>query len=166
MSRLTLALEQITTVRKYTLNLIDSIDPADWFRQPAEGTTHVAWQVGHLAIAEYWLALERIRGKKATDAEIIPDDFAQRYGRLSTPDSDPAKNSTPAELRAVLDGVHALVLKEAPTYVEADLDQPVSKPHRIFTTKMQALFWCAQHEMLHAGQIGLLRRLFGKTPQW
>ena len=164
MSRLAVAVEQLVTVRKYSLNLIDDIDPADWLRQPREGVSHVAWQVGHLATAEYWLTLNRIRGRKAEDAELLSDEFVQRYGRLTTPDPDPAKNASPTELRATLERVHAQTLQELSQLSEAVLDEPVSNAHRMFTTKGQALLWCAQHEMLHAGQIGLLRRQLGYPP--
>ena len=34
------------------------------------------------------------------------------------------------------------------------------------STKLLALLWCAHHEMLHAGQIGLLRRHLGYPPIW
>jgi uncharacterized damage-inducible protein DinB len=33
-------------------------------------------------------------------------------------------------------------------------------------TKRASLLWCAQHELVHAGQIGLLRRLLGYPPLW
>jgi hypothetical protein len=62
MSRLQLAIEQIAFARNYTIRLLDQTEAADWFRQPPGGITHIAWQVGHLAIAQYRLALERIRG--------------------------------------------------------------------------------------------------------
>src|SRR6185369_320780 len=75
MSRLQLAFEQITFVRSYTTRLLDSIKLDDWFRQPAGGVTHVAWQVGHLAMAEYRLALERLRGVRPEDADLIPQAF-------------------------------------------------------------------------------------------
>ena len=39
--------------------------------------------------------------------------------------------------------------------------QAVPYPHQFATTKLRALLWCAQHEMLHAGQIGMLRRYLG-----
>jgi hypothetical protein len=39
-------------------------------------------------------------------------------------------------------------------------------PHPFAKTKLLALLWCANHEMLHAGQIGLLRRLLGCPPMW
>jgi hypothetical protein len=44
------------------------------------------------------------------------------------------------------------------------LDETVDNPHPMFSTKLGALMFCPFHEMLHAGQIGLLRRLFGNAP--
>jgi hypothetical protein len=37
-------------------------------------------------------------------------------------------------------------------------------PYAAFATKFGGLLFCSHHEMLHAGQIGLLRRLIGKAP--
>jgi hypothetical protein len=37
-------------------------------------------------------------------------------------------------------------------------------PFAGFPTKFGSLLFCSHHEMLHAGQIGLLRRLTGKLP--
>jgi hypothetical protein len=31
----------------------------------------------------------------------------------------------------------------------------------MFSTKLEAITWCAKQEMIHVGQIGLLCRLFG-----
>jgi hypothetical protein len=166
MSRLKLALDQITLTRSYTLRLLDQVPPADWFRQPKGGVTHIAWQVGHLAIAEYWLTLQLVRGRAPEDAALIPDGFAARFGRESIPDPDPSRYPSPDELRAILDRVHQQTLREGPTLPEADLDQPARKAHPYFSTKLGALLWCAQHEMVHAGQIGLVRRLLGHAPLW
>jgi hypothetical protein len=166
MTRLALALDRIVLARKYTLRLLDHVPLADWFRQPAEGITHIAWQVGHLAIAEYWLTLNRIRGQRPEDANLIPDGFAARFGRESVPGPDPAKYPAPDELRAILDRVHRQTLVELPGLTVAELDQPTEKPHPYFATKLGALLWCAEHEMVHAGQIGLLRRLLGQAPLW
>jgi uncharacterized damage-inducible protein DinB len=41
---------------------------------------------------------------------------------------------------------------------------PVPHPSPFAKTKLTALFWCSHHEMLHAGQIGLLRRQLGHPP--
>ena len=84
--------------RVYTEDMLSNVDQADWFRQPSEGVTHIAWQVGHLAVAQFSLALKRVRGEKTGNG------------------------------------------KEA------------------------AIRWSIQHEFIHAGQIGLLRRLLGANP--
>ena len=166
MARLTLAFNQLRQTREYTQRLLASVPAADWTRQPNEGITHVAWQVGHLAMAEYRLCLDRVRGRRAGDAELISDDFLARFGRESVPDADPKKNPSIEELRATFDRVHEQTLRELNELSEADLDQPTLKPHPIFNTKLGAIVWCSHHEMLHAGQIGLLRRLLGHPPIW
>jgi hypothetical protein len=66
----------------------------------------------------------------------------------------------------VFDRVHEQVLRDLPGLADQDLDAPPPKPHRLCGTKRVVLFWCSQHEMLHAGQIGLLRLLLGHPPLW
>jgi hypothetical protein len=166
MSRLQLALEQIVFARNYTLRLLDQTPATDWFRQPAAGVSHIAWQVGHLAMAEYRLALERIRGPRPTDAALISEEFLCLFRRESVPDPDPNKYPGQTEIRAVLDRVHEQALRELKGLDESELDQPLLKPHSLAKTKLWALLWCAQHEAVHAGQIGLLRRQLGHAPLW
>jgi hypothetical protein len=166
MSVLRLALDQIGFARRYTLRLLDSLDVAEWFRQPPGGVTHVAWQVGHLAMAQYRLALERLRGPRPEDDALISPEFLRVFGRDSIPDPDPGRYPSPAAIRAVLDRVHEQVLREVPGHPEADLASPPVKPHVLAATKQECLYWCAHHEMLHAGQIGLLRRQLGHPPLW
>jgi uncharacterized damage-inducible protein DinB len=158
--------EQIAFAHNYTARLIDHVPAEDWFRRPTEGVTHVAWEVGHIAFAQYRLALERIRGRRPGDAELISDEFVAQFGAKSVPDPDPARNPSVAEIRGVFQRVHQQVLDELLELPEAALDEPVSKPHPLFTNKRGSLLWCAAHEMMHAGQIGLLRRLLGHAPLW
>ncbi len=161
MSRLQLAIDQIVFARNYTLGLLEQVKNADWFRQPAGGVTHIGWQVGHLAYAEYRLTLWRMRGPLPQDADLFSPDFGSRFGANSVPEFDASKNPTPEQIRAILDRVHAEVLQELPRLSEAELDEAVPHPHAFAKTKLKSLQWCAHHEMLHAGQIGLLRRSLG-----
>jgi hypothetical protein len=166
MSRLQLAIEQIVFARNYTVRLLDQTPVAEWLRQPPGSVTHVAWQVGHLAFAQYRMALERIRAPQPQDADLIAEEFLRLFGRDSIPDPDPARYPTPAEIRAVFDRVHEQALRELGGLDESELDQPVRKPHPLVKTKLWALLWCAQHEAVHTGQIGLLRRQLGYAPLW
>jgi uncharacterized damage-inducible protein DinB len=166
MSLVAIFREQIVFARNYTTKLIDHVPASDWLRQPAEGVSHVAWQVGHLAMAQYRMVLERVRGRQPGDEELIADAFLAHFGRLSVPDPDPSRNPSAAEIRAVFERVHQRVLEELRDLPDAALDEPVLKPHSLCKTKRDSLLWCANHEMMHAGQIGLMRRLLGHAPLW
>jgi len=84
MPRLDLIIEQISMARLHTESLLDGITSEDWFRQPSEGVTHVAWQVGHLASADYHLLMERrsaTRGREVDSGTIplpVPTRFVTR----------------------------------------------------------------------------------------
>jgi uncharacterized damage-inducible protein DinB len=164
MSRLQLAIDQIVFTRNYTLDHLDQTAFEDWFRKPAGGISHIAWQVGHLAIAEYRLSLWRLLGTHPKETDLITEEFVKLFGYGSVPEFDAAKYPAAKEIRAVLDRVHDKVLQELNAMEESEMDQPVLHPHDFAKTKLQALHWCAHHEMLHAGQIGLLRRELGYKP--
>lgn len=165
-SRVQTALTNIAFARRYTLRFLNELPAADWFRMPPGGVTHVAWQVGHLAFAEYRLALERIRGPKRDDVNLLSASFLKCFGRDSVPDPDPATCPTPEEIRAVFDRIHERVLEELPTTPDDALDEAPVKPHMLCKTKLECLHWCSHHEAVHAGQIGLIRRLLGYPPIW
>ena len=162
--RFQFALDQIQEVRGYTLTLIDDLAAEDWFRMPVEGVTHIAWQVGHLAMAQFRLCLERLRDLQPGDRELISKDFLRLFSKGTVPAADPSGYPPAAEIRATFDRVYAAVLREVPAYAGDDLEAPLANPLPMFKTKMEALLFSSKHEMLHAGQIGLLRRLLGKPP--
>jgi hypothetical protein len=164
MSRLQLAIEQVVLARQYTIGLLDHMPGVEWFQMPPGGVSHVGWQVGHLAVAEYRLTLDRIRGPQPQDAGLIPDEYLCLFGPESVPNADPATYPSAAQIRSTFDRVHEHVLRELRLLREEEADHAVLKPHPFAKTKLQALFWCARHEMLHAGQIGLLRRQLGYPP--
>ena len=163
-SRLVVARKQIEFARNYTLSLLEDIPDPEWFVQAQSPLPHVAWQVGHLAMAEYGLALFRQRGRRASDSELMSSRFRKMFSRGSTPEPDPAKNPPVAEIREVFHQVHRRVLEELEQYPADQLDDPVSEPYAAFATKLGALLFCSHHEMLHAGQIGYQRRLLNKPP--
>jgi hypothetical protein len=161
---LTLAIQQIEFARSYMLSIVAEIDEREWFTMPAGCPTHVAWQVGHLAMAEYGLCLFRMRGRQPVDLELMTSSFRKQFSRGSVPEADAGKYPPAAEIRATLDRVHAQVLKESQSFTAEQLKEPVEMPYAVEATKFGGLLFCSHHEMLHAGQLGLLRRLLGKQP--
>ena len=164
MSRLELAIKQIEFARGYTNDMLRHIHVNDWFHMPHEGVTHIAWQIGHLAMAEYRLLLERVRGVRPEAEETFPAVYMETFGKGSVPSKKASDYPSSADIVGVFDGVHRQAMRELPSLTEEILDQPPESPHPLLKTKYDSLIWMAQHEMLHAGQIGLLRRLFGEKP--
>ena len=162
MSRLQIAIDQIISSRQYTNKILETIDTDDWFRMPEPAVTHIAWQVGHIAVAQYGLALVRMRGEHDNDEDFIPNEFRDHFTRASVPDADPDANPSISEIRSAFDRVHQQAMAELPNVNDEDLDLPPLLPHQLFETRLGALHWTARHEMLHVGQVGLLRRLYGK----
>jgi hypothetical protein len=161
---LDMAIGQIEFARNYMLGLVADIDYADWFRMPVEGVSHVGWQVAHLAMAQYGLCLYRVRGRREEDMQLMSSEFRKQFSKGSNPNPDPQNNPSPTEILSVLHRVHEQALRELAGYTDEQLHEPVDEPYAVLATKLGAVLFCSCHEMLHAGQIGLLRRMLGKKP--
>lgn len=162
--RLELAISQIEFARKYVLQLIEDIPDSDWFLEVSSCPTHLAWQVGHLAMAQYALTMLRIRGKEREDEKILSKKFFRSFQKGTTPTFDRAEYPDVTEIRATLQRVHEISLCELESQTDESLDVPLPEPHAVFSTKLGSIFFCSAHEMLHAGQIGLWRRMSGREP--
>ena len=168
-NRLEIALRNVEFARRYTKSLLIDLAEEDWYWVPNGGSddfaTHIAWQVGHLAMAEYGLLLFRQRGRdRDIDKGLMSSSFRKLFMRGTAPTPNRDDYPPTAEILETLDKVHAQCLKEASEFDDASLDEPLDAPHAAYSSRYGALLFAADHEMIHAGQIGLLRRLMGKSP--
>tara|TARA_B100000029_G_scaffold477096_1_gene521822 strand:- start:18 stop:575 length:558 start_codon:yes stop_codon:yes gene_type:complete len=162
-------LYNLQRTRVLSLQMIERVPYEQWFEMPL-GITHVAWHVGHMAIAEYFLGLALVRGAQDEDQAIIPGNYRELFGYGSQVSGDQAIYPSPPELLSVLAAVHDQVIKETQALPDAVLDEPVvfDDPefdhHPVFDLKGGALEWSTYHEHVHIGSIGLLRRQLGAAP--
>lgn len=166
MNRVDFLAEQFKAVRHYTSMTLKGISSDDWFRVSEGCHTHIAWQIGHIAVGNYGLALAIPRGERPQDEELIPSSFRVHFARGSTPDPRPGSNPSIEEITSVFDRVHAQVLVELPAFTQDLLDEPTGLEHPMFNTRFGSLMWSIQHEYTHAGQISLLYRLHGGAPRF
>lgn len=159
-----LILEDLQQSRAYATYMLSHVDESLWFRQPVEGVNHIAWQVGHMTIAEYGLCLKRVRGACSGDDELLDvEEFGRLFGKGSVPLPSEHDYPTSVEILTAFKNVHEQVLREVAVLDESVLLESAGPAHPMFTTKGGSLRFSAKHEMLHVGQIGLLRRLLGCT---
>ena len=162
--RLETAKAQISSAREYLMSNLDGLSDDDWFWMPETKESHIAWQVGHLCMAQYGLTLFRQRGRAEVDTKLMSGKFRKKFMKGTTPDPDRETHPQPAEILEVLNRVNDQMLVEIDSFDGPGLDEPMEMPYSGYPTRYGSLLFAAQHEMLHAGQIGLLRRLMGKPP--
>ncbi len=160
--RIQKAIERIEFSRAYTKQFLSDLTDEEWFWTPPGFVTHIAWQVAHVAASQYSLCLLRVRGHWESDDAIIPPEFFENFRIGSTPQAGAENNPPLKEIHRIFDGVQAQVLKEIADKSDEQLNVPVDKPHPAFDTLLGAVEYSPQHELVHAGQIALLRRLMGK----
>jgi len=155
------ALLQIDFARRYTRELLDATPQELWFTRIETVPTFVAWQVGHLAVSQYGLLMFRIHGRRDTDLDLIPGKFRKAFGRGSDPAGQAATQFGAADLTQRLDEVHARAIRGLEGIDPSVLLEPVEMPYAAYPVKLGAILFCPMHEQIHAGQIGLIRRLLG-----
>ncbi len=160
--QLSCIVDDLKQARAYATDMLSHADESLWFHQPADGINHIAWQVGHMTIAQYGLCLKRIRGVRSGDETLLPvEEYSRLFGKGSAPFPSEHEYPTPVELRTAFERVHEQVLVELNELTEDTLQESTAPAHPMFHTKGGSLYFSAKHEMLHVGQIGLLRRLLG-----
>ena len=158
------AVGQMRFARDYTLTLVSDIPFGNWYAQPAGVPTHLAWQVGHLAVAEYGLMLFRQRGRGEGDLELMPGWLRKKFSRGTSAVSAEETGVSPEDLLGVLNRIHQQAMDEAASLPASSLGEPTEMPYAVHPLRLGALMFCPLHESIHAGQIGMLRRLLGKAP--
>ncbi|MBB3207583.1 hypothetical protein FHS27_003408 [Rhodopirellula rubra] len=155
------AIGQIQFARQYTLELLAATPQDRWFEIPNGSVTHIAWQVGHLAVSQYGLMMFRIRGRRPEDLDLIPGRFRKTYGRGGKPPLSSDGQPTPEELLAKLELVHRTAMDEIASLDPNSLLDEVDMPYAVYPCKLGAILFCPMHESIHAGQIGVTRRHLG-----
>lgn len=163
MTRLELLIDRLQTARKWTKSLLADIEEDRWFEMPATGVGHVAWQVGHLAASQ--IVLIHVRCFDMAYTDVAPDVIRTSFGRGSTPVASPAAYPPLAEIRSLFDRIHEDAIGRIGGMTDHELDERAGQePHPLFSDKAGAIGTAALHETFHAGQLAMIRRIFGKAP--
>jgi DinB superfamily len=158
------ALGQLVFTRTYMKQMLDTVPAEQWATVPAGAPSHLAWQVGHLAVAQYGLMLFRQRGRAEGDLELMPSWLRKRFGKGTSPLTDTGEIPHRDQLLEILDRIDAQARKEVAEMPLAQFGEATDMPYAVFPTKLGALLFCPIHESIHIGQIGLIRRLMGFDP--
>ena len=103
---------------------------------------------------------------RADDERSIPTRSSKLFGRDSRPEPD-RRRHPPTEIRATFDRVHARVMDRAAGLPRRG-PRPAAARCRTRSSRRgsRACGTAPLHEMIHCGQIALIRRMLGQKPIW
>ncbi|MGI9544502.1 MAG: DinB family protein [Cyclobacteriaceae bacterium] len=170
MSRIEFIEQQTQETRLMTKKLINDVPDDLWYQTPEIVHSNIAWQVGHLIIAQMYHSVSVVTGSSKQISDVIPLKlYIPKYGMGSDPADHKDIKPSAEELREQLDFVNEVAKNELRKLDERELDkalEPTRGTHPIAKTKYEALTWSFKHEMWHCGQISTLKRILGKATSW
>ena len=135
------------------------ITPDEMLTRPVPSANHIAWQLGHLILAERHLVETAVPGSMPD----LPAGFAERYGRGKVPSDEPADYLPKEEYLQLAKDVRAATLRALDRVSEADFDKPISGRVPPFVKTVGDCFaTIGPHWSTHAGQWVVVRRKLGR----
>ena len=148
-----------STSRMVLKSYVGDLSDAELMRRPHEGCNHLAWQLGHMIASECMFVEQLSPGA----AFILPDGFADQYGRETQGDNDASHFLSKDEYLALFNKIQEATFAALDTVTEAQLDEEGPAMFQpMFATKGAVWIIVATHNMMHAGQLVPVRRACGK----
>jgi hypothetical protein len=139
---------------------ISDLSDADLLVRPTPNANHIAWQLGHLIVAEANVFLPKIPGAIIPP---LPEGFAQQHNKEMASATSHSGFCKKAEYLALRKGLRAATLEALIKFPEADLGNDPQMGWGDKAPTFASLFAIvANHDMMHAGQFTVLRRHLGK----
>jgi hypothetical protein len=139
---------------------LSDLSDADLLLRPVPEANHIAWQLGHLVVAERTLLDGQ--GLPANYPEL-PAGFKERHSKDNSKREPPTGFATKAEYIELFKTSRAVTLDTVAHLTDADLDRPTSGNFAKFAPTLGALFLLvSNHTLMHAGQFTVVRRKLGK----
>jgi len=134
---------------------VSDLSDADLLVRPTPGSNHIAWQLGHLIIAEVNFFLPKVPGAKPA---ALPPGFVEQHSK-DTANSDTGFK-TKDEYLKLFNTVRSATLATVDGLSDADLDK--ESGWQMAPTVGKVLLFVGSHDMMHAGQFTVVRRKLGK----
>lgn len=138
--------------------LTADLSDADLFVRPVPEANHLAWQLGHVIVAE-WQFLKAL----GRTAPKLPDGFIENHNTPGAKKDGPDGFLTLNGYRDLMRSMREWFLRAVDEMTEQDLSKPTEGPiAAIAPTVGQLLILAGNHNSFHTGQLSVIRRKLGK----
>ncbi len=151
-------IDLLGTSRRVISTYLSDLSNKDLMVRPIEGAHHAAWQIGHLIISER----EMMEGVQAGSGLALPKSFEEMHGE-DNGDLKMESCCSKVEYEELMSEQRSLTLALLADLSEHDLEQPAPDFMRSYASSVLSVFVAiGSHEMMHAGQIAVIRRKLNK----
>jgi hypothetical protein len=147
------------TSRFITERYLSDLSDEDLLAPPVPGSQPAAWQLGHLLCSE----CDTLSALGVTGLPALPEGFRDRHSKQGAARPGSEGFLPKAGYLELMRSVRALSIAAVGTLSEQQLDAPGPEAMRAYApTVGDALLMIGSHEVMHSGQLAVLRRKLGK----
>ena len=130
-------------------------------RRPVENANHIAWQLGHLIVAE-----NNLNNMVCPDSmPALPEGFVEKHTKDTATIDDKSAFCTKDQYMKAMDEQRAGTLALLDKLSDEALEKPAPEDIQKFGATVGAVIaGQSAHWMMHAGQWVIVRRQLGKEP--
>jgi hypothetical protein len=151
----------LTSTRDMLGMYLADLSDADLLVRAAPDANHIAWQLGHLILAEGYLMGKEF--PKSGSYPELPAGFAAQHDKAKAKEEPPKGFLSKQEYLDLFNRARGVTLSLLESASEADLDRPTAGPLAKLAPTVGTMFlMTANHVMMHAGQFTVVRRKLGK----
>jgi hypothetical protein len=150
----------LQTARYVTSTYLTDLSDDELLVRPVPHSHHIAWQLGHLLLSEAMMA----SGVRAGAGIALPAGFLERHSAgHEYAESCATPFLSKAQYLALRTQQREKTIELVQSIAEAELSEPGPEKMRSYApTKGAVLLAIGTHEMMHAGQWAVVRRLLEK----
>jgi uncharacterized damage-inducible protein DinB len=139
--------------------LLGDLSDADLLARPVPSANHVAWQLGHIIVSLNYFG-ETI---KPGSMPVLPAQFAEQHSKETAASDKPADFLTKQQYVTLLDDQRQAFVDLLATVPVSRFDEASPEEMQGYAARISDLVTLvAEHEMMHSGQISVVRRKLGK----
>jgi len=137
---------------------VGDLTDADLMVRPGASVNHIAWQLGHLVVAE-----NQMLSGVGIDMPDLPNGFAEAYTKETSTSDDVDKFNKKQELLAALQTQRDATFSALEAASDADLSKPSPESMQAYAKTVGEVFnMIGIHVLMHLGQFVPVRRLQNK----
>jgi len=152
-------ISNLHSARYVITRYLEDLHSEDLLVRPHPDAHHVAWQLGHLVLSE----CQMVRAVRPGSGYDLPVDFIAKHDKANAAKSQLADFCAKDHYLSLMEAVRAATLKALGEIPQEQLSNPGPESMRGYAPKVGSVFLAiANHEMMHSGQIAVVRRVLGK----